>query len=178
MKMSEEVVQILSEKGIVSTRSVPPKLALPIFEEASLEEESDIQSLWNHLLANAMNPNFNSEIRYGFIDMIKAITAGEAQLLNQMYSELERDNVARPLSALSRYFWDKEELMQRASLSADAYVVAANNLMRMQLISAAIFRGGMSIGVGQRSELLTVYKGVDAITMTALGVLFVEACIK
>jgi len=178
MRMSDEVDQILSERGIGRTRSVPPKLALPIFEDASLEEEPDIQNLWNHLLANAMDRNFNSEIRYGFIDMIRAITAREAQLLSQMYSDLEKNSVTRPLSDLSQHYWDKEELMEKVSLSADEYVVAANNLMRMQLVSAAIFKGGISIGVGQGSDKLTVYKGIDAITMTGLGVLFVEACTK
>lgn len=178
MDMSEEVGRILSEKGVAVPRSVPPKLALPIFEEASLEEEPDIQRLWNQLLANALNPDFNSEIRYGFIDMIKAITGREARLLNSLYSDLEGQGVARPLDGLRQYAWDKEELMQKLSMSDDAYAVSANNLMRMQLIAPMIFRGGMSLMFGQRTESVTVYKGIDTVVMTALGVLFVEACMR
>jgi len=64
VQMSEAVDQILNERGVQDTRAVPPKLALPILEDASLEDDPDIQHLWNHLLANAMNPDFNNEIRY------------------------------------------------------------------------------------------------------------------
>jgi hypothetical protein len=73
VKIADEVNQILLEKGVNETKGVPPKLALPIFEEATLEDDPSLQYLWNHLLANAMNPEFNGELRYGFIDMIKNI---------------------------------------------------------------------------------------------------------
>src|SRR3989339_769157 len=65
VQMSDEVNKILEEKGISDTRAVPPKLALPIIEESSLEDNPELQKLWNHLLANSMNPTFNDEIRYG-----------------------------------------------------------------------------------------------------------------
>ncbi len=87
-KMADEVNQILESKGVKDTRAVAPKLALPIFEDASLEEDQELQKLWNQLLANAMDPSFNSEIRYGFIDMIKGITGKEAQLINRFYVAL------------------------------------------------------------------------------------------
>lgn len=174
IQMSEEVDQILKTKGAIHTRAVPPKLALPIFEDATLEEDPKIQDLWNHLLANAMNAEFNSEIRYGFIDMIKGITAREAWLLNEFYSVLDRENKTRPFSNLYDYSVTKEQLMKALSLTPDDYAISANNLMRLQLIAPAILKGGISIG----SEPLTAYKGIDAITMTPLGVLFVEACIR
>jgi hypothetical protein len=80
--MSDEVNKILEDRGVRETKSVPPKLALPIFEESSLEHDPSLQYLWNHLLANAMDPKFNGELRYGFVDMIKNITGIEAKILN------------------------------------------------------------------------------------------------
>ena len=80
VKMSDEVNQIHKDKGINSTRSVPPKIALPIFENSSLEDDPSIQSLWSHLLANAMDPEFSDDIRYGFIDIIKSLTSYEVKL--------------------------------------------------------------------------------------------------
>lgn len=173
--MSDEVDQILKEKGISEIRAVPPKLALPILEDASLEEDPGIQYLWNHLLANAMNPEFNSDIRYGFIDMIKGITAKEAQLLNNFYTALQRENKLRPLSKLYDYSITKEQLIKILSISPDDYAVSANNLMRMQLVGPAVIKGALAIN---NNEPLTAYKGVDSLTMTPLGILFVEACIK
>ena len=174
VQMSEEVNTILQQKQITSTRAVPPKIALPIIEEASLEDDPNLQYLWNHLLANAMNPNFNDEIRYGFIEMIKGITGIEAKLLHEFYEVLRKENKLLPLSNVFQYNISKEQFIDLLKITPDIYAISVNNLMRMQLISPAILKGGISMG----SEPITIYKGIDAITMTPLGVKFVEACIK
>lgn len=174
VQMADEVNKILEEKKIIDTRAVPPKIALPILEEASLEDDPNLQYLWNHLLANAMNPNFNDELRYGFIEMIKEITGIEAKLLNEFYEVLRREGKLRPLSDVFQYSLTKEQIVQVLGISADVYAISVNNLMRMQLLSPAILKGGVKMG----PEPLTIYKGIDAVTLTPLGVKFVEACIK
>lgn len=174
VQMADEVNKILEEKKITDTRAVPPKIALPILEEASLEDDPNLQYLWNHLLANAMNPNFNDELRYGFVDMIKGITGIEAKLLSGFYEVLHREGKLRPLSNVLQYNFTKEEIMRVLDISADVYALSVNNLMRMQLLSPAILKGGVKMG----QEPLTIYKGIDAVTLTPLGVKFVEACVK
>jgi hypothetical protein len=174
VQMSDEVNKILEEKKIVVTRAVPPKIALPIIEEASLEDDPNLQYLWNHLLANAMNPNFNDELRYGFIEMIKGITGIEAKLLNNFYEILLREGKLRPLSDIFKYSLTKEQMMQVLGISSDVYAISVNNLMRMQSLSPAILESS-SVQVG--AEPMTIYKGIDAMTLTPLGVKFVEACI-
>jgi len=174
--MAEEVTHILEQRGVSAqqTIGVAPKLALPIIEESSLEDDPDIQKLWNHLLANAMDPNFNDEIRYGFIDMIKGITGIEAKIIDGFYASLKKSGNTEPLESLYEYSIKKEQLISNLSISSDQYVLAANNLMRMQLIGPAVLTGGISMG----SEPVTIYKGIDAIVLTPLGVKFVEACIR
>lgn len=172
VEMSEEVSGILEQKQIYDTRAVPPKLALPIIEEASLEDDPDLQRLWNNLLANAMNPSFNDEIRYGFIEMIKQITGIEAKLLNMFYETLKREGKLLPLSNIFNYSLSKEQITKLMNISDDIYAISVNNLMRMQLLSPAILKGGVKMG----SEPLTIYKGIDAVTLTPLGVKFIEAC--
>jgi len=174
VQMSDEVIQILQNRGVTETKAVPPKLALPIFEDSSLEEDPNIQSLWNNLLANAMDPKFNDDIRYGFIEMIKNITGIEAQLLNNFYQILKNEGNLTPVEDLYKYSLKKEQLTKMLSISTEQYALAANNLMRMQLIGPAILTGGISMG----SEPVTIYKGIDAITLTPLGLKFVEACIQ
>jgi len=174
VQMSDDVNKILDAKKISETRAVPPKIALPIIEEASLEDDPALQYLWNHLLANAMNPDFNDELRYGFIEMIKEITGIEAKLLNEFYEVLRRESKLEPLGKLFDYSLTKERIMQALGISDDVYAISVNNLMRMQLISPAIIKGGVKMG----PEPLTIYKGIDSVTMTPLGVKFVEACIK
>ena len=128
-------------------------MALPIFENSSLEEDSEIQQLWNHLLANAMDPSFNNEIRYGFIDMIKGITGKEARILSELYSALERNKRTTPLSGFYQYAFYKEGLIEELSMSADDYAVSANNLMRMKFDCPAVFRGAISFGFGKAHGL-------------------------
>ena len=175
VQMADEVNKILEEKKITETRAVPPKIALPILEEASLEDDPNLQYLWNHLLVNAMNPNFNDELRYGFVEMIKEITGIEAKLLNEFYEVLRRKGKLTPLSDVFQYSLTKEQIMHVLRISADMYAISVNNLMRMQLLSPALLKSG---GVPLGSEPLTIYKGIDAVTLTPLGVKFVEACIK
>lgn len=175
IQMSEEVDQILKEKGVIYTRGVPPKLALPIFEDATLEEDQNIQDLWNHLLANAMNPEFNDELRYGFVDMIKNITAIEASILNNFYEILKKEGRLNNLKELSGYSLKKEQIQQIVNISEDQYQVSVHNLMRMQCIGPAVLK---STGIMIGTEATTIYKGTDAVVLTPLGVKFVEACIK
>lgn len=172
--MSDEVNKILEDRGVKDTRSVPPKLALPIFEESSLEQDPNLQHLWNHLLANAMDPKFNGELRYGFVDMIKNITGVEVMILNTFYEILKRESHTADLSKITDYHLKKEQIMQMVGIDGATYQVSIFNLMRMQCIGPAILTGGISMG----DEPVTIYKGSNAVVLTPLGVKFVESCIK
>ncbi len=175
VQMSDEVNQILFEKGVKETRGVPPKLALPIFEESSLEDDPSLQYLWNHLLANAMNPEFNGELRYGFIDMIKNITGIEVLILNKFYKILQEEGKLNDISQITNYRLSKEQIMMLVGIEEVTYQISIFNLMRMQCISAAIIR---STAIMFGNETTTIYKGTDAVVLTPLGVKFVEACIN
>lgn len=172
--MSDEVNKILQDRGVKDTRAVPPKLALPLLEESSLEQDPNLQHLWNHLLANAMDPKFNGELRYGFIDMIKNITGLEAMILTNFYEILKREGHISDLAKITDYHLKKEQIMKMVGIDEPTYHVSIFNLMRMQCIGPAILKGGISMG----DEPVTIYKGSNAVVLTPLGVKFIEACIK
>ena len=174
VQMSDDVNKILKERGVKQTRAVTPKLALPIFEEGSLENDENLQQLWNHLLANAMDPQFNGEFRYGFIDIIKNITGIEAVILNNFYEILKSEGHVHDLTNITNYSLKKEQITKMVGIDEATYQVSIFNLMRMQCIGPAILKGGISMG----NEPLTIYKGTDAVVLTPLGIKFVEACIK
>lgn len=175
LNMSDEVGKILESRGVTETRAVPPKLALPIFEEGSIEEDENLQYMWSHLLANAMDPKFNGELRYGFVDIIKNITGIEATILNNFYEILKKGGHIQDITKITNYILKKEQIMQIVNIDEPTYHVNIYNLMRMQCIGPAIMKAA-SISVG--SEPMTIYKGTDAVVLTPLGVKFVEACIK
>ncbi len=175
VEMADKVNQILLEKGVKETRAVPPKLALPIFEESSLEDDPSLQYLWNHLLANAMNPEFNGELRYGFIDMIKNITGIEASILNNFYEILRREGRLSDINKITDFYLTKEQIMKTVGIDKESYHVSIYNLMRMQCIGPAIIKHQI---FKEKNKAVTDYKGADAVVLTPLGVRFVEACIK
>jgi hypothetical protein len=174
-KMSDEVNDILAQRGIKDTRAVPPKLALPIIEEGSLEEDKTLQHLWNQLLANAMDPKFNGELRYGFVDIIKNITGIEVAILSNFYEILKREAHIADLATVANWHLKKEQIMQIVGIDETAYQLSIYNLMRMQCIAPAVLKNE---GIRMGTESATIFKGVDAVVLTPLGVKFIEACIE
>lgn len=179
--MADEINKILQEKNITDTRAVAPKIALPIFEEATLEEDPSLQNLWNHLLVNAMDPMFGDEIRYSFIEIIKGITGIDAKLLSEFYDFLKKQNQLNPIENVTDFFLTKEEIIRLLNINSSVYLVSAHNLMRMQLISPAFLKTGSSFRTASKRgvskmENVSIYKGTDVITLTPFGVKFIEAC--
>ena len=173
--MQSQVNEILSNRHISDTRSVPPKLALPLLEEASLEDDTDLQKLWSHLLANAMDPSFSGDLRTGFVEMIKGLTALDAKILEFFYLVLKREGHLSPLEGVIQHSLKKEQIMQALSITEADYQVSAFNLMRVQCIAPAVLKtSGISFG----DEATTIYKGIDAVTLTPLGVKFSQACME
>jgi len=175
VQMSDEVNIILERRGLKETRAVPPKLALPIMEDGSLEEDKTLQQLWNELLANAMDPQFNGELRYGFIEIIKNITGVEVAILSNFYDILKSEGRTNDLTTVAHWHLKKEQIMRIVGIDEVTYQLSIYNLMRMQCIGPAVLKSeGMRMG----TEPATIYKGVDSVVLTPLGVKFIEACIK
>ncbi|MFA4901263.1 MAG: Abi-alpha family protein [Desulfobaccales bacterium] len=172
IQMDDEVNQILLDRGIRETRGVPPKLALPIFEESSLEDDPSLQYLWNHLLVNAMDPKFNGELRYGFIDMIKNITGVEALILNKFYEILRRNDKLIDITKITNFTLTKEQIMEMVGIDGETYQVSIYNLMRTQCIGPAFLIKAFL------DEAVATYEEADAFVLTPLGVRFVEACMR
>jgi hypothetical protein len=174
VQMGDEVNKILLEKGVKETRGVSPKLALPIFEESSLEDDPSLQYLWNHLLANAMDPKFNGELRYGFIDMIKNITGIEASILNKFYELLKVNDNKIDINKITKFTLTNQQIMKMVGIDAITYQVSIYNLMRTQCIGPAF----SIMPVLDKFEPVATYEEPKAFVLTPLGLRFVEACIR
>jgi len=144
-------------------------------EDGSLEEDKTLQQLWNELLANAMDPQFNGELRYGFIEIIKNITGVEVAILSNFYDILKSEGRTNDLTTVAHWHLKKEQIMRIVGIDEVTYQLSIYNLMRMQCIGPAVLKSeGMRMG----TEPATIYKGVDSVVLTPLGVKFIEACIK
>jgi hypothetical protein len=161
----DEVNRILGQRGIHNTRAVPPKLALPIFEESSLEDDETLHSLWNCLLANAMDTAFQYEIRYAYVEIIKNLTSLDTRLLRYLYDKMEdpKEHYTKAVgfSGLSESdIISQSEVCASCGIATTDYVLSSNNLIRLRLI--------------------VPYAGWDIakIVITPFGISFIEACME
>src|SRR3990167_11017188 len=169
----DKVNNILFAKGITDTRAVPPKFSLPVIENASLEDDDELQKLWANMLANAMNPTFTVNMRTAFIDIIKSLTILDVKILKTFYEALKQ-NSSVDWNNILNYSLKKEQICQLLSIGQEDYEVSVFNLFRVQCLAPAIITGGISMG----AEPLTVYKGSKAVTLTPLGVDFIKSAIE
>lgn len=176
VRLADKVNEILSQRGTTETRAVPPKLALPILENASLEDNDELQDLWAKLLANSMDPNFTEETRYAYLEIIKSLNPLDVRILNAFYNSLSEPEI--DWANITKYNIPKEQICEMLSISTKDYEVSMYNLFRVQCLGPAIITGGVAIGTPTGIEQLTAYKGIDAVVMTPLGKNFIEACLK
>ncbi len=76
------------EKAGISPTAVPLKTLLPLLENASLEQEDDLQTKWAALLANASSPAGSLLVLPGFSEILKQLSPQEARLLDGMYDRV------------------------------------------------------------------------------------------
>lgn len=81
----------------VTPQRVPLKLLFPIIENASVEEDDDLQDRWASLLANAANPANADGIPASFVNILRELSPRQAKYLDALYdyaqkrSDLELD---------------------------------------------------------------------------------------
>lgn len=169
--IAEKVEEDLKRRGVTDTRVIPLKLSLPILEDSSLEDDDEMQNIWAKLISNALDPNFTGKITYGFTEIIKNLNPKEAYMLQKMYYAV--------MSHESNYKYNitfaKKQFIELFKISDEEYQLMANNLIRVQCISPGI----VTIpGIVQNGYPTTIYRGTDDISITELGIKFVESCIK
>ncbi len=172
VRMADEVQKMLEGRGVKETSAISPKFAVPMLEAASMEEEDGLQDLWVKLMANAMDPNFNEEVRFTYIDILKKLNSTDVKILDFFYKVLKQDSKV-DLAKVADYSLKKEQIMNATGTSEDDYYVSIYNLFGAQCLTAGVVKGGMSFG----EYAATSYLGAEQVAMTTLGLKLVEAAI-
>jgi hypothetical protein len=84
--------KIRAERKLDKTVLILPRLAIPLLEGATLEDDDTLSAMWAGLVANATDPNCNVEARRSFVDLLKALEPVDALVLK----EIERSALAHP----------------------------------------------------------------------------------
>jgi len=125
----------------------------------------------NHITSQRLSDIYKTLL----MSRVRQVNTGlEARLLNKFYESLKKDNNLTPIENVTEYSVTKEQFTTLLKISTSDYSIAANNLMRMQLLAPAILKGGVQMG----NEPMTIFKGIDEVTLTPLSIKFIEACLK
>ena len=85
LSLIDKVEREIVKRGLTDRiRPVPAKLAIPIFQGASLEEDESLHDIWANLLVTALDPSCENP-RSSFIDIIRQLEPIDVRMLNFIY---------------------------------------------------------------------------------------------
>lgn len=165
IRYMERAQEFLNIAGLDSpTRAVPIKLAIPLMQGASLEEDNQLQDLWAALLANSANASYPIEIRRSYVAILEQLTSLDAQVLDAIY--------ALPFEAGQHAGISTAELPVRAQIIAkddsnlplppEEIILSLSNLARLGCIRPIMTWGGG--------------ESYSRINPTVAGKAFMQAC--
>jgi Abortive infection alpha len=86
LRMLQKTERMLKDAGF-APQAVPPRLFLPILENASVEDDEDVQSRWAALLANAAADTV--DVHPSYIEILRQFTPQDAVLLDKLHDACE-----------------------------------------------------------------------------------------
>lgn len=178
VRLIDRVHQINYNRGVEGKEiPVSPKLAIPIIENASLEENDLLQDLWAKLMSTAQGKESSNAVRSAFIDIIKQLEVIDVLLLNAMFdgyvNAVGKNNIHNETPR--KVSFSKPNIINALKISEQVYEDAVDNLMRVRCVCSEVkVMGSISMG----GESATIDKGYDSLCLTSLGVRFVVACVK
>jgi Abortive infection alpha len=162
-----EVKAILDAAG-VDVKSVPPRTLFPILDNASLEDDEELQRRWAILLSNAARTDFESEILSSFPDILRQLTPTEVQFLDRVEYEVAFDNSEREKNRHSRPVLGGRNCLRKETLDS-ASAVMLGNLQRLELLT-------IHTGTFDGDGTSNVFGATNYLHLSAFGKAFVRAC--
>lgn len=166
--------QFIEERNIKERRPVPPKIALPIIENGSLEHSNELQDIWARFLASAVDPNYDGTLRTAFIDIIKQLEVVDVHILNFIYNHYtERNNEfnrhRRSVSGEkveihyieeNRVPVSKRLIIKQLEISENNYKESIDNLIRVRCVASHISNQSVEVpSEDRRPSLYPVVSG-------------------
>ena len=120
-----------------------------------MEDDVSLQDYWAQLLANAMDPSFESNVERRHVSLLSEMEPLDLRILNMIC--LQYQNKSKH-GALEDILFDKSEIKDYLDVQNQQIEVALLNLMRLGCIKPGnIKTTGFSVG----GETNTVYTGTE-----------------
>ena len=166
VRLMQRAEEFLDQQGLKApTRSVPMKVAIPIFEAASMEEDDELQDIWARLLVNAADADSGADVTRALVTIIQDFGPLEARLLQAID---DAPAAIYPSDAIlttllpHAYLDEGDDSDDLAALPPEPVQVALWHLMRLGCIDSG----------GTWDSLV----GIERVKITALGRALVRVC--
>lgn len=178
-RLVDKVNEYLEKKGSTTLRPISPKFAIPFILNASLEEDDYLQDIWCQLITNALDSDFNLEIRFVYIDIIKNLTPLDAKVLEFVYNQASRrvdmtvDNYR--YLCMSKVILEFHTIYNYMNVPEKELLISFENLMRVQCLRDPRLENEIHF---ENRKLDFLIYGRIQVALTLLGAAFVEVCMK
>ena len=169
VRLAGRVRKVLIEKGMTGpTRKIPLNIAVPLLENATLEEDDDLQEVWARLLVNGGDAGSGIQLRRAFVSVLAEMTSLDVRNLAQI------ERAAKLLNAeIGSYGVWTYELPERAI----PYVKPERT--RDPSPEVAISLGNLErLGCIISSNRSPVLKGHQLVNLTPFGRALIDACTR
>ncbi len=156
VRLMQKADEFLKARGLTHpSRSVPMKIAIPIMQGGSLEENDYLQDYYARLLANAADTNSETEVRRAFISILEDLAPNDAKVLKKIYDvpAEEAKYGIRTIGLPDSVAVDNPETDKLWVPSSEMQVIIRNVLRLGLLDTAMMYGGGHHLGKVYQTQL-------------------------
>lgn len=168
-RLADKTKRQLAERGVSEARPVPPKLAVPLLESATIEDDDTLHDLWACLLANFMDPNYRGSRKRSFVTILQDLEPLDAMVLNLLHQTAVQKQVD-----IEHTLFPRQGICNTLNISVEDCEISLLNLMRHGCVAPGVMQSeGVTIG----KHPISSYKGTEQVKFTALGRDLAQACL-
>jgi hypothetical protein len=169
LKVADKVEEIHRQRRLEGKSiPIPPSRAIPIIENACIEEDESIQDLWARLIANATDPERRFQVRKIFIQLLSSLEPLDVMIIRHL-SNQGRNVFKGPHSQ----GFNCERLAKELNAPICNIQISLLNLWRLGCLEGA---HPLYVSTEEISSGLNVNDPEIGYALTFLGVSLLEAC--
>jgi hypothetical protein len=172
VRLAERVRHFLAERGLAGpNRTIPLNIGLPLFDNATMEDDDELQDVWAMLLVNGTDADSGIELRRAFVSVLAEMTALDVRNLAAIERASPVDLREGSISVWTGSLPDEAVPVSRRDVNVYSrlptleVLTSLSNLERLGCIYS-----------GQEDGDLRGVSPIKIVGLTPFGRAFVQAC--
>ena len=125
IRLIDKVEEISQNRKIIGKEiPIPPKLFIPIMENASLEDNNTLQDIWARLIVSSQDEKTSKNVRVAYIDIIKQLEDVDVMFLDKLYywyQDYTKQNNILDENFYTKLTFSKDNIIKSLDLSEFEY---------------------------------------------------------